>query len=66
VHSYVFREPHRLQHLWSEHTAVADLDPSIQHGVEGKDFQGGLIDMNKYEGKGDGQDILLCMGCTQA
>jgi len=42
VHTDVRRESHRLQHFRSEHPAVADLDPLVQHRMEGKNLQGRL------------------------
>ena len=38
----VFGEAHGLEHLRTEHAAVADLDPLLQLGVEGKDLERGL------------------------
>jgi hypothetical protein len=43
MYTHVLREAHRLQHLWPEHTAVADLDPLFEHGVVGEDLQRRLV-----------------------
>ena len=34
----IFGETHRLQHLWSEHTAVSNFDPFFELRVECEDF----------------------------
>jgi hypothetical protein len=39
IHSHVFWQPHRLQHLRSEHTAVTNLNPLIQARMEAEDLQ---------------------------
>jgi len=35
----VLGESHGLEHLWSEHATVADLDPTLELWVEGKDLE---------------------------
>lgn len=35
----VLGEPHRAEHLRSEHTRVTDFDPALQLGVETEDFE---------------------------
>ena len=39
---HVLGEAHGLEHLGPEHATVADLDPLLQLGVEGKDLERGL------------------------
>jgi len=39
---HVFWQSHRLQHLWTEHPAISNLDPFFKSRVECKDFQGWL------------------------
>lgn len=48
MHADVWRETHGLEHLRSEHAAVADLDPSVQHRVEGEDLQGRLGERKEH------------------
>ena len=38
----VFGEAHGLEHLRTEHAAVADLDPLLELRVEGEDLERGL------------------------
>ena len=38
----VLREAHGFQHLRSEHTTVPNLNPLLQHRVEGEDLKGWL------------------------
>jgi hypothetical protein len=42
VHAHIFGEAHGLEHLGSEHTAVANLDPPMQERVKGEDLEGRL------------------------
>jgi hypothetical protein len=42
MHSHILREAHRLEHLRSEHATVTNLDPLLQSGMVGEDFQRGL------------------------
>jgi hypothetical protein len=39
MYTDVLREPHWFEHLRSEHATVADLDPFVEHGVEGEDLE---------------------------
>jgi hypothetical protein len=39
IHPHVFWQPHRLQHLRPEHTAVTNLNPLIQARMEPEDLQ---------------------------
>lgn len=39
MHMDIFRETHRLKHLWSEHAAVADLNPFAELRVESEDLE---------------------------
>ena len=42
INPHILRQPHRLQHLRSEHAAIANLDPLIQSLVEAKDLHAGF------------------------
>jgi hypothetical protein len=42
MYTDVLGETHRFQHLWPEHAAVPDLNPFVEHWVEGEDFEGRL------------------------
>lgn len=42
--SHVLRETHRLQHLWPEHAAVANLDPLAETWMVGEDLEGWLCE----------------------
>jgi hypothetical protein len=42
VDANVLREPHGLEHLGTEHPAVANFNPLLQHRVIRKDFEGRL------------------------
>jgi hypothetical protein len=39
IYSHIFWQPHRLQHLRPEHTAVTNLNPLIQARMEPEDLQ---------------------------
>lgn len=43
VNANIFGEAHRLQHLGPEHATVTNLNPLVEHRVEGEDLKRGLF-----------------------
>ena len=48
MYVHVIRESHGFEHLRTEHTAVADFDPFIEHWVIRKNFERGLCELELH------------------